>query len=76
MMVIVLIFIWFSIKSLSRTIGIEIKNFGSREGIEFLYDAGHWLAMNDSTHHFIMFFPFLLMAAYVQARAQYIRESC
>jgi len=75
MMVIVLIFIWFSIKSLSRTIGIEIKNFGSREGIEFLYDAGHWLAMNDSTHHFIMFLPFLIVGGYIQARIRLAYES-
>jgi len=75
MIVIVLIFIWFSIKSISRTIGMEIQLFGAREGINFLYHTGKWIAMNDSTHHFIMLLPFLIMGGYIQASLRFSYES-
>lgn len=67
-MIFVYIFFFLSVKSLSRTWGSEIRDFGAREGMPWLCDVGYWMAVNSTTNNFIMSLPFLFLCGYIQAR--------
>jgi len=73
-MVFVVIFIFFVIRSLTRALGDEIRDFGARQGIEFIYDFGFAMAMNDSWAPYILTAPFALLCCYISALIQYNEE--
>ena len=73
-MVFVVIFIFVVIKSLTRALGEELRDFGSLQGIEFIYDLGFSMCMNDSWIPYILTSPFALICCYISARIQYEEE--
>jgi len=70
-MVFVVIFIFLVIKSLTRTLGEEVMDFGSRNGVEFLYDFGLYMCMQGNWIPYILTAPFALLCCYISARIQY-----
>jgi len=74
-MVFVVIYIFFVIKSLTRSLGEEIMDFGSRQGVEFIYEFGLSLAMSNSWAPYILTAPFALLCCYISAQIQYGEEN-
>jgi len=73
-MVFVVIFIFFVIKSLTRSFGQEIWMFGARQDIEFLYDLGQYMCMQGNWITYILTAPFALLCCYISARSQMYDE--
>jgi len=73
-MVFVVIFIFLVIKSLTRALGEEVMDFGSMQGIEFIYDFGLSMAMSGSWIPYILTAPFAILCCYISARIQYDEE--
>ena len=73
-MVFVVIFIFLVIKSLTRSLGEEVMDFGSRNGVEFLYDFGLYMCMQGNWIPYILTATFALFSCYISARIQYNEE--
>jgi len=73
-MIFVVIYIFFVIKSLTRSLGEEVMDLGSRQGIEFIYDFGLYMCMQGNWIPYILTSPFFLMCAYISAQIQYGEE--
>jgi len=73
-MVFVVIYIYFVMKSLTRSFGEEIWMFGARENIGFLYDIGSYMCMQGNWVAYILTSPFALFCCYISARSQMYDE--